>query len=267
MVGTLNGETRLHLIVGNPVAQTRSPSGLTEEFAARHVNAVCVPVDVAIPDLDAFMRAARRVRNIDGIVVTMPHKFAARQYCDDLSERARFLGAVNLLRRRSDRGWHGDMTDGVAMVAALRHAGCDPAGRRALVVGAGGAGSAMALALVEAGVSALGVADIDAAHRDRLVERLIESGTGHVSAATAEARGFSLIVNATPAGMKASDPLPLDLAGLDPSATVADFITEPVMTPLLAAARAKGCAVVTGDDMFAVQATLMADILLGSPAK
>ena len=70
MLEFLDGATRLHLIIGDPVAQTKSPAGLTREFAARKVNAICVPLHVAPADFDAVMTAAKRVRNIDGIIVT-----------------------------------------------------------------------------------------------------------------------------------------------------------------------------------------------------
>ena len=266
MLPSLNGETRLYLIVGDPVAQTKSPSGLTAEFAARGVNAVCVPVHVAAADFDDFMRAAKRVHNIDGIVITIPHKFAALRHCDEASDRARFLGAANVLHRIAPGRWRGDMTDGTAMVAAIRRAGCEPGGRRALVVGAGGAGSAVALALIEAGVSTLAVADTDEERREGLVKRLAAKAPAVARTGTADPAGFGLVVNATPAGMRASDPLPVDAARLEPSAYVADLVNRPVMTPLLQAARRLGCAVVTGEDMFAVQAGDMADILLAPPA-
>jgi shikimate dehydrogenase len=99
MLPSLDGETRLHFIVGDPVGQTKSPAGLTAEFAARKVNAVCVPVHVTSGDFDAFMAAAKRVINLDGIVITIPHKFSALRHCDEVSERARFLGAANLMHR------------------------------------------------------------------------------------------------------------------------------------------------------------------------
>src|SRR5512140_3492818 len=108
----INGATRIHLIVGDPVAQTKSPGGLTREFAARRVDAVCVPAQVRSEDFDAFMRAAKTVRNIDGIVVTVPHKFAAAAHCDELSDRARFLNSINVMRRTPEDRWAGDMTDG-----------------------------------------------------------------------------------------------------------------------------------------------------------
>lgn len=262
MLLSLDGETRLHLIIGDPISQTRSPAGLTEEFALRNVNAVCVPVHVGADDFDQFMRAAKRVRNLDGIIITMPHKFAALHHCDETSDRAGFLGAVNVLHRAGDGRWRGDMTDGIAMVAALRRAGCEPGGAGALVVGAGGAGSAVAWALIEAGVASLMVADRDASRRDALAKRLAGAAPGVVRAGPPDPAGFRLIVNATPAGMHPDDPLPIDAARIDAAAGVADLISRPVLTPLIVAARQRGATVVTGADMFAVQAGIMADLLL-----
>jgi shikimate dehydrogenase len=259
---TLSGETRLHLIVGDPVGQTKSPAGLTAEFAARKVDAVCVPVHVAADDFDAFIAAAKRIRNLDGIVVTIPHKFAALRHCDEVSERASVLGSVNVLYRISGARWRGDMTDGVAMAAALEKAGCKLKGRRALLIGAGGAGSAVALALLEAGVAQLAIAEVDATRRDSLIGRLAARYPGAVTAGAADPAGFDLVVNATPVGMSPDDPLPVEVERLDPAACVADLITRPVVTPLLDAARRRGCLIVTGTDMFAVQAGTMADILL-----
>jgi shikimate dehydrogenase len=262
MLSFLNGETRLHVIVGDPVGQTKSPAGLTAEFATREVDAVCVPIHVTAEDFDAFMAAAKRVLNLDGIVVTIPHKFAALRHCDEVSDRARFLGTANVLHRIKGGRWRGDMTDGVAMVAALHKAGCRIKGRRALLVGAGGAGSAVALALIEAGIAALAIAEVDAERRQSLIERLSARKPGAVTAGSADPTGFSLIVNATPIGMAPDDPLPVEAHRLEATATVADLITRPAETPLLEIARLQGCRTVSGTDMFAVQAGYMADILL-----
>lgn len=258
------GETRVHFILGDPVAQTKSPAGLTAEFAARGIDAVCVPVHVRPAHFDAFVAAAARAQNVDGLVITMPHKLAALRCCDEASGRARFLGAANVLSRVAPDRWRGDMTDGVGLVAALRKAGCDPAGRRALVVGAGGAGSAVALALIEAGAAAITVADLDPARCGGLAGRLSAVSIGAVRAGPPDPAGCDIVVNATPAGMDPGDPPPVDAARLAPAAIVADLVTRPAMTPLLAAACERGCTVVTGEDMFAAQAGLLADILLTS---
>jgi shikimate dehydrogenase len=259
-----NGETRVHLILGDPVGQTKSPAGLTAEFAARGANAICIPMHVTPAHFDAFVVAAQRAQNIDGLVITIPHKFAALRHCSEASGRAKFLGAANVLWRVAADRWRGDMTDGAAMVAALQRAGCDPAGRRALVVGAGGAGSAVALALVEAGVAALTVTDVDLKRCGSLVERLALRAPAVVQAGSADPAGCDVVVNATPAGMQPGDPLPFDPGRLAPSAVVGDLITRPAMTPLLEAAHARGCTVVTGEDMFAATAGGLADILLTS---
>jgi shikimate dehydrogenase len=130
-------------------------------------------------------------------------------------------------------------------------------------VGAGGAGSAVALALIEAGVATLAIAEVDAARRDSLIGRLAARYPGKVTAGNADPTGFDLVVNATPVGMAPDDPLPVDTVRFEPGACVADLITRPMVTPLLEAARRRGCPIVTGTDMFAVQAGTMADILLG----
>ena len=257
MLPNLSGATRIHLIVGDPVVQTKSPAGLTAEFAARGVDAVCIPMQVAAADIDAFFAVAKRVQNVDGIVVTVPHKLAATRHCDVLSQRSRALAAVNAMRRGPDGRWSGDMTDGVALVAALRAAGCEPKGRRALVVGAGGAGSAVVLALAEAGARAA-VHDIDTARRDDLIRRL----AAWKVAASADPAGCDLVVNATPLGMAAGDPLPVDVTRLAPGAVAADLVTMPAVTPFLAAAREREAQIVTGADMFAPQAGILADFLL-----
>ena len=200
-------ETRIHLIVGDPIGQAKSPAGLTRVFAERGVDAICIPMQVAVADLDGFMVAAKRVRNIDGIVITVPHKFAATRHCEILSERTRALAAVNVMRREPDGRWSGDMTDGVALVAALRAAGFAAKGQGALVVGAGGAGSAVVLALAEAGAH-VAVHDIDAARREDLRARL---AAWNIAAGTGDPTGFGLVVNATPLGMKPGDPLPVEV--------------------------------------------------------
>jgi shikimate dehydrogenase len=260
MLPGLTGETRIHLIVGDPVAQTKSPAGLTRVFAERGVDAVCVAMQVPAADLDAFMAAAKCVRNVDGIVITVPHKFAALRHCERPSARARSLAAVNVMRRERDGAWAGDMTDGIALVAALRAGGFAPQGRRALVVGAGGAGSAVVLALADAGAH-VAVHDTDAARREDLRARLRPR---EIAAGSADPAGFDLVVNATPLGMAAGDPLPVAPERLAPGAYAADLVTRPVVTPFLGAARRRGSPIVTGEDMFAPQAGILADFLLST---
>lgn len=262
MLQSLSGATRVHYIVGDPIAQVKSPAGMSEAFAAAARNAVCVPAHVASNDLQAWYAGVSLARNVDGIIVTVPHKFASFGECASTSERAAFLGAVNTIRRRADGRWHGDMFDGLAFVQAMRGAGCEPAGQRALLVGAGGAGSAIAHALVGAGVAGLAIADDSNDRRAALIARLSVIANCAVTSGSTDPTGFDLVLNATPAGMQVADPNPVDVSKLVSTQFVGCVITQPAVTPLIAAARARGCNTITGGDMFACVRDLMVEFLL-----
>jgi shikimate dehydrogenase len=196
--------------------------------------------------------------------VTIPHKFACYQACASASERSHFLRTVNLMRRRADGSWHGDMVDGLGFVGAARAKGIDPRGMRALLVGAGGAGSAIALALVEAGVAEIAIHDNAQERRDVLIGQLNGLGKGRARVGTADPSGLDFVANATPAGMKDGDPLPVDVARLAPSAYCGCVITKPEVSPFIAAARALGCVTATGTDMYQQHQSIMVDFLLGA---
>lgn len=262
MLEGLDGATRLYVIVGDPIAQVKSPAHVTRRLEARGRNAVVVPAHVTTGDLPALLDGIGRARNLDGIIVTVPHKFACFGHCATPSDRARFLGAVNIMRRNRDGSWHGEMLDGLGMLGAIRAAGGQLAGRRALLVGAGGAGSAIALELLHAGVAQLAVHDRDPARRDALRERLTGTAAGAVAVGSADPDGFDVVVNASPAGMRRDDPPPVQAERLGPGTFVADVITLPAVTKLVAAARARGCATATGIDMFMAELDMMVDFLL-----
>jgi len=258
-----DGATRLIPIVGDPIAQVKSPSGITAALQARGMNAYVMPVHVGAADVDTCLDGLSLVRNIDAILATVPHKFSVFRHAATATPRATLLQAANVLRRNADFTWHADMLDGIAFVTALRDAGCAPAGQRALLVGAGGAGAAIALALLDAGVAALGIHDADKVRRDDLLRRLAPRGAGRLLEGSVDPSGFDIIANATPAGMRDDDPLPIQTAFLTDAMTVGDVITVPEVTPLLAAARAIGCRTSTGVAMFTAGRDLIMAFLAG----
>ncbi|MBR0847450.1 shikimate dehydrogenase [Bradyrhizobium diazoefficiens] len=264
MIPAPSGATRLYVIVGDPIAQVRAPAGVSAVFAARGHDGILVPIHVAPADLPDFLSAAARLRNLDGIVATIPHKFACYQACASATGRAHVLRTVNLMRRRADGAWHGDMVDGLGFVGAARAKGVDPHGMRALLVGAGGAGAAIALALIEAGVSELAIHDSARERRDALIGQLNELGRGRAGIGTSDPAGYDFVANATPAGMQDGDPLPVDVARLAPSAYCGCVITKPEISPFIAAARKVGCMTATGTDMYRAQQGIIVDFLLGS---
>ena len=262
MLDNYSGATRVHVIVGDPIAQVKSPYGVTHAFEAKGRDAICVPAHVSPTDLTDWWAGTRRARNIDGLIVTVPHKCACSAFCDVLSERAAFLGAVNTVRKDAQGRWHGDMFDGLGYVRAMEKNGCVLPGQRALLVGAGGAGSAIAHSLMLAGVRELAIHDPDDQRRASLIERLRSLQLGQVTHGSADPSGFDIAINATPIGMKDTDPTPIDTDAITAHMFIGCVITAPAITPLIATARAKGCQTVTGADMFAQVRELMVDFLL-----
>ena len=263
MLASLNGATRIHVTIGDPIAQVKSPAGITAGFAARGHDAIMIPLQVKPAEVEDFLRLARKLPNLDGIVITVPHKPVAYRHCDTTTERARVLEVCNVMRREADGRWSGDMTDGGGFVDALRRNGFDASGKRALQVGGGGAGSAIALALSMEGVSELVLCDTDTVKRDALIARLGRHGHKVTATDTPDPSGFDLVVNATPAGMKRGDPLPVDASRITAGTFVADVITVPAITPLLEAAQAKGCGTQTGVQMFEAQVNFITEFLMG----
>ena len=261
---TLSGETLVVPIVGDPIAQVKSPDGITRAFAARGRSAVVVPLQIAGAHLDALIAGLIPSGSIAGVIATVPHKFGLTPHCATLTDRAAFLGSVNVARRNPDGTLHGDQVDGAAYVAAVVANGGDPQGARVLQIGAGGAGTAIALALLEAGAADLALHDADPARRDALIARLRERFGDRVSVGSSDPAGFDLVAHATPMGMRPGDPLPIDLARLAPSTFVADVVTKPAVPPLIEAARALGCGTSTGSDMFAAVSELITDFLVAA---
>jgi shikimate dehydrogenase len=246
----ISGTTRLYVILGDPIAKVRSPEAFNAAFDRHRIDAVMLPFETAPADLAGAVAALKHARNLDGLIFTMPHKAAAVALVDDAGDSGRLVGAINAARREPSGRWRGDMFDGAGFVGGMRRKGHDPRGRRAALIGAGGAGRAIAFALAAGGVAALSVHDIDPAKAVRLAADLQRAHPALPARAGAPRSGeFDLLVNATPAGMQAGDPLPWPVDELRPGAIVGDVTTKPEITPFLAAARERGCAVLTGRDM------------------
>lgn len=258
--GPPTGSTRVLGIIGDPIAQARSPEVWSALFRLNGIDAVCVPMQVDPSGLGAFLEGAKALRNFLGLIVTIPHKAASLAHVASLTERSAQVGAVNVIRLDDHGAWTGDTVDGIGLVAGLERRGQDPAGRRALVVGVGGAGTAIAFALAEAGASEVAVFDVDRARADEVAGRVAATGTASYVAAP-EAAGFELVVNASPLGMAPDDPLPISLDNVDSGAVVADVVVHPRMTKLLQTAADRGCFTQPGVHMMDGQITPMAEFL------
>ena len=249
MSDMLNGETVLYPIIGDPIVFVKSPQKLSEAFAVRNHNGICVPMQVAEGDLKNVMAGLGLVPNVRGILVTMPHKTAIYESCSTVSQRSEQLGVINVMRRNGDGSWHGDMLDGIAFVAAQKAKGAKLGGATVLQIGVGGAGSAIAIELLNAGVRKLVLHDLDERRAAALITLLSSLNLGEVTAGPPDPRGFDIVVNATPLGMGENDPLPVPATRLSGSMFVGDVVAGQGVTPLLRAAQAIGCKTADGIGM------------------
>ncbi len=255
----VQGDTRVFAIVGDPVAQARSPLLFNELFLRHGVNAVLVPLHVPAADVEPIVRGLMRIPNLGGLVVTVPHKIRLLGIVDEVMPNAARTGAINCMARGTDGRWRGGMYDGEGFVAGLRRQGHDPRGWKVFQAGAGGAGRAVAHALAAAGVARLDLADIA---EDRASDLLAGLGRHYADTEFRLAReapaDSDMAVNATPCGMAAADPLPFAVDHLGARALVAELIMKPERTALLQRAEARGLATHLGRYLLESQVELVA---------
>jgi shikimate dehydrogenase len=196
------------------------------------------------------MKSLFKLTNIRGALITMPHKVTTGRLLDEVTTAVKIAGACNAILKRGDGTLIGDMFDGVGFTRGLKHKGFACAGARCLVVGCGGVGSAIAASLAAEKAGSISLFDIDPAAAEGLAARLRRHYPKlAVRMGSSDPAGFELVVNCTPLGMKPGDPLPLDAARLAPSTFVGEVVMSTEMTPLLHAARERGCRFQIGIDM------------------
>lgn len=243
----LTGRTSLFAILGDPIAQVGSPALLNAAFRRRGWPAVLVPMHVSADGLPHAMEGLRSIRNLRGLVLTTPHKLAAMKYVDDIGPEARLIGSINAIRCGRDGTWHGENFDGMGFVRGLELAGHTITGSRVLLVGTGGAGSAVAAAIARKAPASLRLHDMDPARAHKACATLRDAFTGiDIMPGSPDPSGADIVVNCTPLGMADYPGMAIEPARLSPRTLVADLVVEPEMTALLQAAAARGCAVHPG---------------------
>lgn len=251
-----SGATRLFAVIGQPVAQVLAPALMNRLFIDRMIDAVLVPVEAAPADFAVMIEGLKRIANLDGILVTVPHKFAACDHADHLGDAAKIAGSANALRREADGTWRAENFDGTGFVRGLVGAGHDPKGKVVSLVGAGGAGTSIAPAVLTRGSRLLVLSDVSEHRATHLAARLEAKWPGLVRVSAAPAVESDILINATPVGLREEDPLPFDLDGVRPDAVVADIIMKPAETRLLKAAVSRGLHVHPGIHMLNEQIEL-----------
>jgi len=246
----ISGKTTLIAHLGYPTETFKAPMIYNPYFEKAGIDAVVMPMGVKAEDYAQVLKALFRLTNIRGALVTMPHKVTTVALLDEVTPTVQIAGSCNAILRRPDGSLLGDMFDGTGFVRGVERKGRQLKGAKALVVGSGGVGSAIAASLAAAGISAIGLFDASSAAAESLGERLSEHFPKlKVETGSKEPEGYDVVVNATPLGMKEGDPLPIDVARVAPTAFVGEVVMKQEMTPFLRAAKARGCAVQVGTDM------------------
>lgn len=255
----ITGTTRLFGVIADPIEHVRACEVFNPRFAERGVDAVLVPFHVRPADLARALDGFRALPNLGGVLVTIPHKEAILPLVDAVGPQATRVGAGNVVRRTADGRLEAENFDGLGFVAGLEAEGHAPRGRDVLLVGAGGAGKAVAYALAEAGVRRLVVANRNAERAEALARGVravfpeVDTRVGPADAAAGD-----LVVNATSLGLHADDPLPIDPATARPGTVVCDIIMKPPRTRLIETAAARGLPVHLGRHMLDHQVPMLA---------
>ncbi len=246
----ISGKTTLIAHIGYPTEAFKAPLIYNPWFDQRGIDAVVVPMGVKAEDYPVVMKSLFKLTNIRGALITMPHKVTTVELLDEVTTTVKIAGACNAILKRVDGTLVGDMFDGTGFTRGLRRKGFVFDDAKCLVVGTGGVGSAIAASLAADGVALIALCDTDPAPAEGLAARLRNHYPRlDVHVRGSDPAGYDLVVNATPLGMKAGDPLPFDVTRLAPTTFVGEVVMKEEITPLLKAAQDRGCLFVVGTDM------------------
>ena len=245
-VRSIGRQTRVYGLLGSDVQRSLSPAIQNRAFAERGVDAVYVPLQAE--SLEAFVDVLPAL-GLSGWSVTRPYKGGILGQLDSVTPHAAEAGSANTVVARDGR-LVGLSTDGDGVLVPLRKR-LDPAGRRVAILGAGGAARAAAFALVRSGARV----SVLARRTEQALEVAAATGGEGSSLDAISALPYDVLVNATPVGSGAvPGASPLPASALRPGSVVFDMVYEPRETPLLAAARARGCVTIDGVEMLVAQA-------------
>ena len=219
-------------------------------FDSKGIDAVVMPMGVKADDYAVFFERLFKLSNIRGALVTMPHKVTTVGLLDEASTAVKVAGSCNAVLLRDDGKIVGDMFDGQGFTRGLKSKKFDVKGKSCLISGTGGVGSAIAASLAADGVSRMALFDMNEESVEGLAQRLRQHYPKmEVTTGSKDPKGFDLIVNATPLGMKPGDPLPFDTSRIGKDTFVGEVVMKQEITPLLKAAQEIGCRTQVGTDM------------------
>jgi shikimate dehydrogenase len=246
----IDGNTELIAHIGYPTHSFKSPLIYNPYFEKEGINALVVPMGCQAEHYPAFLKSVFQLTNIRGALITMPHKVTTVGLLDEVTATVKVAGACNAVKRDAQGRLVGDMFDGAGFVRGVQRKGFDLTGKRVLVVGTGGVGSAIAASLAAEKIKAISLFDVNTTSCEGLAQRLQQEYPSiEVQTGSNDPEGHDLVVNATPMGMNEGDPLPMDVLRIAPETFVGEVVMRTEMTAFLQAAQKRGCRVQVGSDM------------------
>ena len=258
--------TKLFGVIAYPADHVRAPEVFNALFAEKGIDAVMQPLAIPPEELEVTIKDLASTPNFGGICVTIPHKQSMAKICDELGLTAEITQAVNVVRFEDGR-MIGENFDGKGFVAGLANEKIDLKGMQVLMLGAGGAARAIAVALAESGAQHLTIANRSSDKADK-IKSIIAKHFPNFSLDTIGLQEtdriigkVDLIINATSLGLKDGDSLPCSLKEALPHAIVADIIMTPAVTAWMKEAETLGLRTHAGIRMLTSQRDLIADFL------
>lgn len=241
-------------VIGHPITQSKSPIIHNYWMNMNNIEGTYQAIDITPENLkDGIEKLISE--NYKGFNITAPHKQNIMQFCNEMDDVARLIGAVNTVRIEGGK-LYGTNTDAFGFIQNIKeNSDFDFTDKKILVLGAGGAARAILYGLIQAGVS-----EIILTNRTmQTATDLAKNFNANITVAPWEKRAellsdIDLLVNTTSLGMQGKPPLDMDLSRLNPTALVNDIVYAPLMTPLLTQAKSRGNKTVTGIGMLLHQA-------------
>ena len=269
---SINPQTRVYALIGNPVSHSMSPA--IHNAAFMELDQDCIYVAFQVEDVKSALAGMRALDNFRGMSVTIPHKIEVMQYVDEIPDVDRHIGSINTVVKE-DGKLIGFNTDGPGALKAIVDGGVELAGKNVLMLGAGGAARAIAFTLAQkGGIGKLVLLDINEEFLSQLTDDL-KNGTdavivpGALDGAAVEEHMASadLVINCTPVGMHPNVDATLVPEHLfRPGQVVFDVVYNPLETKMLCQAKAKGLKAIPGVEMFINQAILQFERFSGADA-
>jgi shikimate dehydrogenase len=252
----ITGNTHLLALIADPIAQALAPAMFNAEILLRQLQDkyVFIPLHVAPANLQTTLATLRNIRNFDGAVISMPHKFAVLAYVQHISPSAKLVGACNVVRREANGDLSGALLDGQGFVKSLHDTGFDPAGKSVFLHGVGGAGCSIAYSLCESNIASLTLSN-RTQEKSKVLINILAGKFKNIKFELHNCTNINhqIVINASSIGMPNLPGNSIDITKFNPPELVADIVINSAGTALLEKSKNMGCKIITGAHMLAAQ--------------